>query len=1233
MLGLGFGIFGQLGVLGGGGGPIVAAPTISGSLADVNTTQLGGGTVTVNAAGVFVGSGITYTLTTAPAGVTINASTGVVTIARDNVLATSSVVVRGTNAGGFASAGFSVTITAGAATRPNETVTGGALTLSGAGRRKPRDSAGVEYNISAATLQSGSLGGRTIAIVDNGLAFTGAAGWPAGAVIRCTHSTGTMDMTIGTAAADTYDVASVAEMEAVNALGVATLSGKRMRLRRGEYFCAGTNWLLNKAMTSEFVICGDDVDAYVKATDASHERVKIIGQVGTTLCSVGGLRNVTFEGVCVEGRFNRRTSGNLAYVFDYGASPVEALTYRRSWIKGDNDMIGAGTSFRGLIGSGSPQFNGAGLFVTDCLISDGGRLMNLAGNGNKSIVGNTFRRFTLDVAVVSGNEPLIFTDNIEYWPEVDPTNILFKDGTGTNAGLTSIRSEITGNADGKTGLFYIRYKPRVSTGTRRVFGIGTAGGATSVYLNQVADKLSFVAQDTAGATAVTLTSVTSLALNVYHNVLISINTDGTSVMHIWQEGGAQGVSPTSETVTASAAGQVINWTGGGFAIGGYDQNTATAGSPCEMVMSRLAYWPGIAPNITLQGVRDTFYEPTLLGAHRIAESNAAYGVPLVDAYGTKAEWIAGAGLNVGSAPERFVRRSSSTSLDIGHIDFHQGVVNTGVNTLAGYINPTGWVIERNVAFAGRFDGITVFGGGQFTLLEDIFAFGSYNNISLRNNLSISATNIGIAVANPKNIRVLHNTMASLPEMFDPGNAFELNLPKISGSMHDPENNGWRLVVDGKTGTFTRGQVVTSAGGNSGYIFDIIAQDATTATVYLQGITATTNYAITAAHFVDNEAITAPGVTATVNLPGSVMLQERSGLTNTSYFAHANIARDIVSPTGGDLPITTLRKSNNPLLEGSNNATLIASYAPLFVGSGVVGEEFVLSRLTSIDAIKAIFATNPALRNAYEVKIGWDAYWNQPSPYNGVANAFTVAATTGALFSTATSSAIIAPTGLTATGVAAWAEDAVTQAAVNCRLLDAADTVLRDWTTNHLLVLPGQKVQVQRTTGVNPLITQNTTVVIGDKTANWALTTKDIVVIHSDTFASDTKATWTWLSANPVWSAPEQALNIINDIGSFPVAEYSASGIVIGRSYRIRIGHRKLTGPSSKAMRYSVGDATTVTKYLTQQDIIMTATQGVFDFTVPAITDTAALRVRAQSRAGTTDGLLHALIEFIEITEL
>lgn len=93
----------------------VAAPTISGSLADVNTTQLAAGTVTVNAAGVFVGSGITYTLTTAPAGVTINASTGVVTIARDAVLATSSVVVRGTNAGGFASTGFSVTVTSGVA--------------------------------------------------------------------------------------------------------------------------------------------------------------------------------------------------------------------------------------------------------------------------------------------------------------------------------------------------------------------------------------------------------------------------------------------------------------------------------------------------------------------------------------------------------------------------------------------------------------------------------------------------------------------------------------------------------------------------------------------------------------------------------------------------------------------------------------------------------------------------------------------------------------------------------------------------------------------------------------------------------------------------------------------------------------------------------------------------------------------------------------------------------------
>ena len=1130
-----------------------------------------------------------------------------------------SFVWRNANGDSVATTDVSVTPGVGAiVSRPAETVTGGALTLSGAGRRKPRDSAGVEYDLlaTAPSLVSGSLGGRTAVISDAGLAFTGAAGWPAGAVLRCTHSTGTVDMTIASEA-NTYSVASVAEMEAVNALGVATLSGKRMRLRRGEYPCAGASWMVNKAFTSEFIICADDDDAYIVAANTSHQRVKIIGRVGLAACSINGAQNLTFEGVTVEGRFNRRTNGTGDYVLDFTGGGVNNLVYRRCWVKGDNDQIGAGASFRGLVGSGNPQFDGAGITVDDCLLSDGWRMMNLSGPGVKTVRNNRFERFTLDVAVVGGNGAFTYTDNIALWPEVDPSNISF------NNGYVSIRSEIDGNVDHKAGLIHFRFMPMSTTGTQRLFGFGAAGGASTAYLNQVTDKLSFVALAPGGATVFTMTSLTALALNVFTNVLISINTDGTSVMHIWQEGGAQGVSPTVETVSATAAGQLIDWTGGGMSIGGIDNNSTVApGSPALYTVSRLAFWGGISPDITSPAVRANFYDPTILGLHQAAASVAAYGTPLIDAYGTKPEWIAGAGLNKGSASQRFNKRTAiSTSLDIGHVDFRQGVSNTETTVYGNIASPSDWVVERNINYAGRTDGVSLFGGGQGDFFEDIRAFGAYINTRVRNNLYLSASNIGNAIANPKGARVWHNTAVALPEMFDPGATFEISLPKFYTSLHDPVGDGWKLTVDGKTGTFAVGQTVTAASGKQGRIFHIISQDATTAVMYLRSSGTGYSYLITSTHFLDNEAITAPGVTATVNMAGGIMPQERPGMVGNSYQGFGNIARDVADNSGGAM--ADYRASNNVIYGGANDATLVAAYAAIFNGSGVVGQEFALSQITSIDAAKAMFATRADLRNAYEVKVGWDAYWNLPTPYDGVANAFTVAAVSGVPFSSAAASAIIAPTGLTATGVAAFAEDAVTRAPVSCRLLNASDVVLRDWTTNHLLVLPTQKVQVQRVTGPNPLITQNTTVFIGDKSANWAVTTQDVVTVFSDTFTSDTTAAWTQSIATREWNAGTTSLQLRGSTASFPLAfcVITDPNIVIGGVYRVQMSVRALESVGQFSL--SIGRTGTNGAYLNDSRKVGTGPQVMnlqtYDTTFTLAT-AAEIRLGIQSRDGTGTGL-------------
>jgi hypothetical protein len=90
----------------------VAAPAAVGTLPDVSYTQ-GTGTKTVATAGAFSGAGVAYALMAAPAGVTINAATGVVSIPTSALLA-ASVTVRASNASGSASQSFDVTVRAAA---------------------------------------------------------------------------------------------------------------------------------------------------------------------------------------------------------------------------------------------------------------------------------------------------------------------------------------------------------------------------------------------------------------------------------------------------------------------------------------------------------------------------------------------------------------------------------------------------------------------------------------------------------------------------------------------------------------------------------------------------------------------------------------------------------------------------------------------------------------------------------------------------------------------------------------------------------------------------------------------------------------------------------------------------------------------------------------------------------------------------------------------------------------
>jgi hypothetical protein len=117
---------------------------------------------------------------------------------------------------------------------PNREARFGAKTIAGAGAFRPTDSDGNVYDLTGySSLVSGSLGSYSPSISGGGLRFTGGgAGAPAGAVLRCAHANGTIDITIGSLIANTYSVSTLTE---AGAAYVASALGNTIELRAGDH--------------------------------------------------------------------------------------------------------------------------------------------------------------------------------------------------------------------------------------------------------------------------------------------------------------------------------------------------------------------------------------------------------------------------------------------------------------------------------------------------------------------------------------------------------------------------------------------------------------------------------------------------------------------------------------------------------------------------------------------------------------------------------------------------------------------------------------------------------------------------------------------------------------------------------------------------------------------------------------------------------------------------------------
>ncbi|WP_209426781.1 glycine-rich domain-containing protein [Pararhodobacter sp. SW119] len=92
---------------------VYPAPVATGQLADVYYTE-GTGMQVVEAGAVFAGQGLSYSLAAAPAGVSVEATTGRVSLPTETVMEAAAVVVRAENSGGAVERGFAITVEAAA---------------------------------------------------------------------------------------------------------------------------------------------------------------------------------------------------------------------------------------------------------------------------------------------------------------------------------------------------------------------------------------------------------------------------------------------------------------------------------------------------------------------------------------------------------------------------------------------------------------------------------------------------------------------------------------------------------------------------------------------------------------------------------------------------------------------------------------------------------------------------------------------------------------------------------------------------------------------------------------------------------------------------------------------------------------------------------------------------------------------------------------------------------------
>jgi hypothetical protein len=406
----------------------------------------------------------------------------------------------------------------------------------------------------------------------------------------------------------------------------------------------------------------------------------ILSDVTTTAAAMTDPKYLTFQELWLRAEFvpTVHTETNVGLNIATSTSYVRDIVFDDCIIESNKNDIGInGVGFRGIIRTAqSVVLGGAGsITIQDCTIRNGWRLLTVGaavadtgspGNvttGTCIVQRNEFYNFGADALVLSdkgmGGAQVI--DNIFHSPSVEPRNVY-----GTAAIYAKKTGGLTGAVDSKKMLLFASINfVDAAVGNMTLYD---QGGRT-VFKRLSSGLMEFTARDSGGVARVTLTSVNDVPGIVRCNVLISVDTDGTSRMAIHQQG-ADGTGTWTQEDDVTAGGETLDFTTGDVAARGTRTGTELFGTG---YMFALRIWHGIAPDITSAAVQALFTDATYGMPAELSLAEAAYdgtGSRLVDLCGTHTAWNAGT-QNRGSGGT--FTKTGSGSFDIDHPDFMQGI--------------------------------------------------------------------------------------------------------------------------------------------------------------------------------------------------------------------------------------------------------------------------------------------------------------------------------------------------------------------------------------------------------------------------------------------------------------------------------------------------------------------------------------------------------------------------------